>query len=649
METWLGMKRFLLIAMILIGAAGNGLCATVSGHAYLAGQSDHSGINVTLDIPRAFPALSLPGICLLLLVIGFLMLRRHRVAGIAVLLSVFLPGSAMIMNAGVTTATQTNPDGSYVFTDVAPGRYFIMVERDCHLPATIDSFDVAADDVVVDPITLEGIGETNELLTVQNIKDIYAAQVKYNNRSYPHTYSGNLACLASGNGAYGWDFLAQELGDGVADGYQFQAAVSAPDGSGSSWAWSMTAFPVTYQCTGNKSFYIDEVHCPGKIVQGEDIGGGPGDGTLSYICPGNKEENLYESMKEIMGAETDYRNNANPHTYTAPLANLVNDGLSFLCPDFEDNLVCDYQFQMGLGDPDPYGSIWTWSCTAWPVVYGGDTRLTFYVDEHRVIRAGDIGGAPGDDALPEYCGNEDQQRFAHRMLDEIATAQMNYNEESSPHTYTGELACLASGNGGGGHPLLNGGLADGAYCGYQYSLTADGPTPGSNWHYYCSAWPVAYNSETRRSFFVDETGFVRGSDNGGLPGDISLPVLCEVDDIVSEGVRRMQNIAAGETDYNYNSSPHTYTGELACLASGWGAGRVGFIPPNIADGEGCYYRYELGISQPIQGSSWSWSCTAWPVFYGADSCVSFYADETNVIRGSDVGGGPGSLDLPCLY
>ncbi|MBN1549841.1 hypothetical protein JW979_00140 [bacterium] len=111
----------------------------------------------------------------------------------------------------------------------------------------------------------------------------------------------------------------------------------------------------------------------------------------------------------------------------------------------------------------------------------------------------------------------------------------------------------------------------------------------------------------------------------------------------------LKTLAAGQTDYNNNSSPHTYTGILYCLGSGNGAGRVPFIDPALSSGLKAGYQFALKVGKPDDnGSRWAWSATAWPVVYGSTGIRTGYIDETAVIRGSDIGGGPGTVNLPSI-
>jgi len=87
---------------------------------------------------------------------------------------------------------------------------------------------------------------------------------------------------------------------------------------------------------------------------------------------------------------------------------------------------------------------------------------------------------------------------------------------------------------------------------------------------------------------------------------------------------------------------------LTCLASGNGAGQVAFIFPEMSDGEMNSYLYQLDTSDPVGGSSTSWWCSAWPVAYGGSTVMTFFIDDSEILRGADIGGGPGDASLPAM-
>jgi hypothetical protein len=76
---------------------------------------------------------------------------------------------------------------------------------------------------------------------------------------------------------------------------------------------------------------------------------------------------------------------------------------------------------------------------------------------------------------------------------------------------------------------------------------------------------------------------------------------------------------------------------------------VPYIDPDLGNGlkSGYYFRITAGSPGP-HGSIWSWSMSAWPIVYGSTGVRSFYIDASGVIRGSDVGGGPVSIEIPAI-
>ena len=136
----------------------------------------------------------------------------------------------------------------------------------------------------------------------------------------------------------------------------------------------------------------------------------------------------------------------------------------------------------------------------------------------------------------------------------------------------------------------------------------------------------------------------------GIIAAIAIPSLLRSRMSANEisAVGAMKAIAGAQIDYNNNSSPHTFIGDLACLGSGQGAGNVSFVDTSVAKGLKHGYRITMVASDSIEGASWSWSATAWPVAYGSSGSRTFFIDETGVIRGSDLNGEEGNPFIPSI-
>ena len=134
----------------------------------------------------------------------------------------------------------------------------------------------------------------------------------------------------------------------------------------------------------------------------------------------------------------------------------------------------------------------------------------------------------------------------------------------------------------------------------------------------------------------------------GIIAAIAIPSLLRSRMSANEAaaIGGCKTIAAGQTDYNNNSVPHTYTGVLGDLGTGAGAGGVRFIDPALAGGTKSGYTYNNipGVVSS-DGSIWSWSCAAWPITYQSTGIRSFYVDESGVVRGEDIGGGEGVVTM----
>ena len=140
----------------------------------------------------------------------------------------------------------------------------------------------------------------------------------------------------------------------------------------------------------------------------------------------------------------------------------------------------------------------------------------------------------------------------------------------------------------------------------------------------------------------------------GIIAAIAIPSLLRSRMSANEAaaVGSLKTIAAAQTDYNNNSSPHTYSVTLVCLGSGNGAGQIAFTDPALASGLKSGFQITMvagnAVPMPEGVAYWAWSASAWPVVYGSTGTRSFYIDESGVIRGSDILGGPATVILPSI-
>jgi prepilin-type N-terminal cleavage/methylation domain-containing protein len=111
-----------------------------------------------------------------------------------------------------------------------------------------------------------------------------------------------------------------------------------------------------------------------------------------------------------------------------------------------------------------------------------------------------------------------------------------------------------------------------------------------------------------------------------------------------------KTIAAAQTDYNTNRSPHGFADALEQLRTGSGAGGVRYIDDALGTGVKSGYTFvmEAGAPTTVTGliAYFAWSAEAHPIIYQRTGVRSFYIDETGILLGNDVGGGPGVRTMP---
>lgn len=130
------------------------------------------------------------------------------------------------------------------------------------------------------PSLLRSRMTANELSAIGSMKTICGGQTDYfNNSDRPQKFAANLDLLGTGTGAGGIPFIDSELVTGLKSGYTFNIEPGPILASGMIVTWSATCWPLVYQTTGSRSFYMDQT----GIIRAEDIGGVQGTSTLSSM------------------------------------------------------------------------------------------------------------------------------------------------------------------------------------------------------------------------------------------------------------------------------------------------------------------------------------------------------------------------------
>ena len=122
----------------------------------------------------------------------------------------------------------------------------------------------------------------------------------------------------------------------------------------------------------------------------------------------------------------------------------------------------------------------------------------------------------------------------------------------------------------------------------------------------------------------------------------------------SSAIGSCKTIASAQCDYSGNACSHTYSDTLKKLSTGEGAGGVSLMNSALGDGLKDGYTFHLAVGAykgaSIYGHAYSaWSAAAWPVSYKSTGYRSFYIDESGVVRGQEIGGRMGRIEMPSLY
>jgi len=110
-------------------------------------------------------------------------------------------------------------------------------------------------------------------------------------------------------------------------------------------------------------------------------------------------------------------------------------------------------------------------------------------------------------------------------------------------------------------------------------------------------------------------------------------------------------LAATQVDHRNLSAAGGFFTDLAELEGGFKTkhGEVfKTVAEKLASGRRDGYVFELKVPEQPEGPPESFSVTAYPSDYGETGTRSFYIDETGMLRGADIGGVPGTQNLPAL-
>lgn len=230
-------------------------------------------------------------------------------------------------------------------------------------------------------------------------------------------------------------------------------------------------------------------------------------------------------------------------------------------------------------------------------------------------------------------GQTNDSRYFHEKL--VVKALMDINAAQA--TYS---AVFGNGNYGTNLDLRDTGLIDevlasGEKYGYYFLFTRIDRTGSTPARFYVTATPQHYRKTGTRSFYINESGNLRGADKNGGLATVNDPILdsCKIVESSNEKcvIRDMRHLFSAQMTYQSTIGKGNF-GTFQELY------KVGLISSSIATGS--YHQYNFVIIKINQTSQIpaDFKIFATPQKYGADGIRSFYIDSSGVLRGADRNG-----------
>ncbi len=285
-----------------------------------------------------------------------------------------------------------------------------------------------------------------------------------------------------------------------------------------------------------------------------------------------------------------------------------------------------------------------YTLTATPRVYRRGGRWSFFVGVNGDIHAADNGGLPASEADPilDECPQgsiAENERCIIQSIRTVHSAEVTWFATSGNNAHYTGLAGLAQAG------LINPSLASGQLRGYSISVTAFPPTPTESARYRATAIPQIYGITGIRSFFVDDSGVIRGADHQGGPANENDPPISDccggsIADNEQRAIASMRTIHSAEVTWfaTYGNN-HNYTGLL-------GLADAGLIDVILASGLRSGYSISVVVVPQTPTQSAGYRANAVPQTYGRTGRRSFFVNEFGVIYGGDHHGGPANENDP---
>lgn len=232
------------------------------------------------------------------------------------------------------------------------------------------------------------------------------------------------------------------------------------------------------------------------------------------------------------------------------------------------------------------------------------------------------------------------ERFIIRAMMQIGAAEATFNATTGAGNF-GTLAQLAD------ERFIDQGLAQGSKHGYVFELQTTPWSAGSPAGFVVTATPRIYRKSGERSFYLDQTGELRGGDKRGLPASATDPFI---DSCVLWGLSDNERCTIQDMRLLPNAQ---YTFQSTVGNGNFGTfeqlHEANLIRGDLADLTARGYTFSFQLSSGSAGGSGAaFKIWAVPQVYGVTGRRSFFVDQTGIVRAADRNGQKGDESDPPL-
>lgn len=229
------------------------------------------------------------------------------------------------------------------------------------------------------------------------------------------------------------------------------------------------------------------------------------------------------------------------------------------------------------------------------------------------------------------------ERLVITSLRLLHSAQATYAATMGSGGY-GSLAQLAEAN------FIDAPLAIGAKYGYVYQVSvihASGSTPAA---YSISARPAGYRKSGVKSFYLDQTGVLRGADKSGGDATVSDPII-DTDCVPFEECAKssLRTLHSAQMTYAATSGNGNYSPSFQRLYE------ENLIPPVLRVASRAGYLFQMTAIAAVPGVQLAtFTLRAKPAQYGGGTRRSFFMGTDGVLRGADKNGADADANDPVI-